>query len=232
MQTIQKQPFGHWLLIAVADRARRLRAVAVRAGLRRPRPRGRRRPLHVRAHRCGGERLRVRRDVRAGRLDPAGRVEPELEQPAQVGRGRARVAGRPVDRRRGRRRSSSASRCTRATRASPGSSSRRTRPRRWARPRSGGSPGIGVVGHLARMVAFGLIGVFVVKAAVDYAPEKAVGLDGALSRLAHQTLRPVPARRRRRRADRVRPLLDRRRPLPPDLTQKSVLAAGAASTSG
>ena len=46
---------------------------------------------------------------------------------------------------------------------------------------------IGVVGHLARMVAFGLIGIFVVRAAVDYAPRKAVGLDGALSRLAHQS---------------------------------------------
>jgi len=46
---------------------------------------------------------------------------------------------------------------------------------------------IGVVGHLARAVAFGLIGIFVVKAAVDYAPKKAVGLDGALSKLANQT---------------------------------------------
>ena len=46
---------------------------------------------------------------------------------------------------------------------------------------------IGVVGHLARMVAFGLIGVFIVRAALDYAPKKAVGLDGALSKLAHQT---------------------------------------------
>ena len=45
----------------------------------------------------------------------------------------------------------------------------------------------GVVGHLARMVAFGLIGVFVIKAAVDYAPKKAVGLDGALAKLAHQS---------------------------------------------
>jgi Domain of Unknown Function (DUF1206) len=46
---------------------------------------------------------------------------------------------------------------------------------------------IGVVGHLARMVAFGLIGIFVVRAAIDYAPKKAVGLDGALAKLAHQT---------------------------------------------
>lgn len=45
----------------------------------------------------------------------------------------------------------------------------------------------GVVGHLARMVAFGLIGVFVIKAAIDYAPKNAVGLDGALEKLARQT---------------------------------------------
>jgi hypothetical protein len=45
----------------------------------------------------------------------------------------------------------------------------------------------GVIGHLARMVAFGLIGVFVIKAAIDYAPKKAVGLDGALAKLAHQS---------------------------------------------
>jgi hypothetical protein len=46
---------------------------------------------------------------------------------------------------------------------------------------------VGVVGHLARAVAFGLIGVFVVKAALEYAPSKAVGLDGALAKIAHQT---------------------------------------------
>jgi hypothetical protein len=46
---------------------------------------------------------------------------------------------------------------------------------------------IGVVGHLARMVAFGLIGIFVLKAAIDFAPKKAVGLDGALEKLARQT---------------------------------------------
>ncbi|HEX5556819.1 MAG TPA: DUF1206 domain-containing protein [Gaiellales bacterium] len=45
----------------------------------------------------------------------------------------------------------------------------------------------GVIGHLARMVAFGLIGVFLIKAAVDYAPNKAVGLDGALEKLARES---------------------------------------------
>jgi hypothetical protein len=42
-------------------------------------------------------------------------------------------------------------------------------------------------GHLARAVVFGLVGVFVIKAAVDFDPSKAVGLDGALAKLAHQS---------------------------------------------
>jgi hypothetical protein len=50
---------------------------------------------------------------------------------------------------------------------------------------------LGVVGHLVRMVAFGLIGVFVVKAAIDYNPKDAKGLDGALATLAHQSYGPV-----------------------------------------
>jgi hypothetical protein len=50
---------------------------------------------------------------------------------------------------------------------------------------------LGVIGHLARMVAFALIGIFVLKAAIDYAPSKAVGLDGALAKLAHQSYGPV-----------------------------------------
>ncbi|HZR96609.1 MAG TPA: DUF1206 domain-containing protein [Gaiellaceae bacterium] len=43
----------------------------------------------------------------------------------------------------------------------------------------------GVAGHVARFVVFALIGVFAIKAAVQYDPQEAVGLDGALQRLAH-----------------------------------------------
>jgi hypothetical protein len=46
---------------------------------------------------------------------------------------------------------------------------------------------LGVVGHCARGVAFALIGVFVVRAALDYKPSEAVGLDGALYRLTNQS---------------------------------------------
>jgi hypothetical protein len=42
---------------------------------------------------------------------------------------------------------------------------------------------LGTFGHLARMVVFGLIGVFLVKAAIDFNPSKAVGLDGALAKV-------------------------------------------------
>lgn len=48
----------------------------------------------------------------------------------------------------------------------------------------------GVAGHVARGVVFGLIGVFVIKAAVDYDPKAAIGLDGALQKLAHSNYGP------------------------------------------
>ena len=50
---------------------------------------------------------------------------------------------------------------------------------------------IGVVGHLARAVVFALIGWFVIKAAIDYDPDKAVGLDQALAKLSSSAFGPV-----------------------------------------
>lgn len=46
---------------------------------------------------------------------------------------------------------------------------------------------VALFGHLARGVVFGLVGIFLIKAAVDYNPNKAVGLDGALAKLAHHS---------------------------------------------
>ena len=48
----------------------------------------------------------------------------------------------------------------------------------------------GVLGHVARFVVFGLIGVFVMKAAIDYKPKDAIGLDGALQKLSHASYGP------------------------------------------
>jgi hypothetical protein len=48
----------------------------------------------------------------------------------------------------------------------------------------------GVVGHVARGIVLALIGVFAIKAAIDYNPQDAVGLDGALQKLAHQSYGP------------------------------------------
>ncbi len=42
----------------------------------------------------------------------------------------------------------------------------------------------GLVGHVARAVVFSLIGIFLVKAAIDFNPKDAIGLDGALRKLA------------------------------------------------
>jgi hypothetical protein len=49
---------------------------------------------------------------------------------------------------------------------------------------------IGSVGHLARMVVFCLVGAFLVNAAVDYNPDQAVGLDGALAKIDHTAFGP------------------------------------------
>jgi hypothetical protein len=46
--------------------------------------------------------------------------------------------------------------------------------------------GLGIVGHLARAVVFCMIGIFLVKAAWEYDPKEARGLDGALLELAQQ----------------------------------------------
>ena len=48
----------------------------------------------------------------------------------------------------------------------------------------------GVVGHVARAVVFRLIGNFVIKAAVDYNPKDAIGLDGVLQKLAQASHGP------------------------------------------
>ena len=50
---------------------------------------------------------------------------------------------------------------------------------------------VGVAGHLARMVVFSLIGYFLLRAAIDFDPDKAVNLDGALSAVAHAAYGPV-----------------------------------------
>ena len=49
---------------------------------------------------------------------------------------------------------------------------------------------IGTVGHVARAIVFGLIGAFVIKAALEYDPKEAIGLDGALQKLASATYGP------------------------------------------
>jgi hypothetical protein len=49
---------------------------------------------------------------------------------------------------------------------------------------------VGTVGYLARMLVFGLVGVFLIRAAVDYNPDKAVGLDGALAKVDHASYGP------------------------------------------
>ena len=50
--------------------------------------------------------------------------------------------------------------------------------------------GVGVLGDLARAVGLGFMGVFVLRAAFGFAPAEAIGLDGALQKLAGETYGP------------------------------------------
>jgi hypothetical protein len=49
---------------------------------------------------------------------------------------------------------------------------------------------LGVFGHLARMVVFALVGVFLIKAARDFNARAAIGLDGALAKIVHASYGP------------------------------------------
>lgn len=51
---------------------------------------------------------------------------------------------------------------------------------RMSEPEEAAATGVGVLGHLARFVVFGLIGLFLLRAAWEYDPKEARGLDGAL----------------------------------------------------
>jgi Domain of Unknown Function (DUF1206) len=54
-----------------------------------------------------------------------------------------------------------------------------------------GYTALGVFGHVARAVIFALVGYGLVKAAIDYDPQNAIGLDGALRELAAASYGPV-----------------------------------------
>jgi hypothetical protein len=54
-----------------------------------------------------------------------------------------------------------------------------------------GYTALGVFGHVARGVIFTLVGYGLIKAAIDYDPQNAIGLDGALRELAEASYGPV-----------------------------------------
>jgi hypothetical protein len=54
-----------------------------------------------------------------------------------------------------------------------------------------GYTALGIFGHVARAVVFALIGYGLIKAALDYNPKEAIGLDGALRNLADASYGPV-----------------------------------------
>jgi hypothetical protein len=49
---------------------------------------------------------------------------------------------------------------------------------------------LGTAGHVARAIVFALVGIFLIKAALDFNPHAAVGLDGALAKIVHRSYGP------------------------------------------
>ena len=192
MHQIAQQQFGHLLLLLIGHRSRRLRALAARAGARRAHARIRR-AQQARPHRRRRERGRLRR-VLPARDQRASRHGQQLVQPDQEDDGRrpAWPAGREL---------------VGAAgllfigigiyQAYLGLSKKfleYSKTGQMSRYHAAGVHAVGVVGLVARAVAFALIGIFVLKAAVDYTPRDAVGIDGALARLpSTPTARPAPS---------------------------------------
>ena len=77
---------------------------------------------------------------------------------------------------------------------------------------------IGMFGHLARMVVFGLVGVFLVKAAIDYNPKQGSRARRRACEAPRPLLRAVAPRGRRCGPDRIRALFAERRPLSENLS--------------
>jgi hypothetical protein len=82
----------------------------------------------------------------------------------------------------------------------------------WVKP-------LGVVGLCARGVVFAVVGWFLVKAALDFNPQKAVGIGGALAKLAQAPLRRRRPRRHGGGPPRLRRVLPRANALPRRLTR-------------
>ena len=203
LQTIADQPFGKVLLVLRRDRAGRLRALA--ADPRRRRPRRRTARQRLRPHRGAGQRHRLRDPLRdrGRRSSPASGGGSGIAQ--EDDRRRPRLDGRHA--------------CSSAIagailigvavyQAYKGLARKfleDAKTGEMSEPASSKAyTALGVFGLVARAVVFALIGYGLIKAAIDYDPKKAVGLDGALREARARLLRPVAARHRRRRADRVR----------------------------
>ena len=73
---------------------------------------------------------------------------------------------------------------------------------------------LGTVGNMARSLVFMLIGVLLIVAALQHDPTEAVGIDGALRRMAARSFGPALLSRRRRRLGPLRAVLAGRGPLP------------------
>ena len=215
MQTLAHDGLGRFVVIALAVGFAAYARLAVRAGVPRPRRRGH--DAKGLAKRGGylATRAALRGALLHGRLDPAGlraAASSDKKETAWVldwpaGRWIVGAVGAGF----------LAAALWNLYRGLARKFKKQLDTARWARhgeapPRSSASPGCS---HAA--VVFGLIGIFLMRAAWQYDPHKAIGIDGALRKLAAQDY-GAGCSSSSRRAARLRRLLSLPGALPQGLT--------------
>ena len=188
LQTIAKQPFGKALLILMAIGLagyaiwRLVRAAIGHGPESSDDDQG--------AHRRPGERDRVRDALRHRGVDPdrlrAAARAARTRRPAACSAGRAgRSSWRSPAW------SSSASGCEQGYKGIKKKFLEKSKTEQMSERVERAFTALGVFGHLARMVVFALIGYFLIRAAIDFDPDKAVSLDGALTAVGQASYGPI-----------------------------------------
>ena len=219
LRTIAEQPFGRALLGLLALGLAGYALWQLSLGDPRPRRRGRRREGTRQARRRAGPRGLVRRPLLADGVDARRQRQREQQRAAADGR-HLRPHRRALPRLRGRARLPGAA-AFNGYRAITCKFNKKLKQGEMSEAEEAAATGVGILGHLARAVVFGLIGVFLVKAAWEFDSKEARGLDGALLELAQQPYGGFLLGAVARRPARLRLLLLRAGALPPHLASYS-----------
>ena len=187
LDTIAKQPFEEGTPHTCCHRPGRVRGLAAPACRDRPRSGVQRR--HQESDRRCRQRHHLWGALHHRRID-RGRGGGQFGQPGQSDRRRPRLAGGPGNRDR-RRLIILGVGLEEGYRGIKKKFLKKSKTQQMSESVKRAFTALGGFGHLARMVVFVLIGYFLIRAALDYNPDEAVSLDGALAALGQASYGPL-----------------------------------------